>query len=85
MRDHLEQSLNLPGNHVSDCFGELTPIVNILTRELDGLVRDSFIVSKQPNVILKQHNNFIAETRFLIGEKVGIRFFYINVGLKLIR
>lgn len=85
MKEHLEQAPNLPDNNVSDCLGVLTPIGNVLTRELDGLVRDSFIVSKQPNVVLKQHNKFNAETRLLIGEKLGIRFLNLKVGVKLIR
>uniref|UniRef100_A0A915JRZ5 Signal transducer and activator of transcription n=1 Tax=Romanomermis culicivorax TaxID=13658 RepID=A0A915JRZ5_ROMCU len=84
MKEHLEQAPNLPDNNVQLCLSVLTPIINSLTKELEELVSSSFIVSKQPPVVLKQHNKFAAEIRLLIGDKLGIRFLNLKVNVKLI-
>lgn len=85
LKEHLEQSPNLPDNNIQLCTSVLMPINELITKEIRMLVQQSFIVAKQPNVVLKQHNKFTADIRLLIGDKLGIRFLNIKVGVKLIR
>jgi hypothetical protein len=84
IKDLLQQAPNLPDNNVQQCLTVLQPMGASITRELESLVRESFIVSKQPNVVLKQHNKFTAETRLLVGDKLGFKFLNLKVGVKLI-
>uniref|UniRef100_A0A5S6QMM1 Signal transducer and activator of transcription n=1 Tax=Trichuris muris TaxID=70415 RepID=A0A5S6QMM1_TRIMR len=80
----LEQSPKLPDQNVPQCLAMSQQILSALTDELRAIVHSSFIVSKQPNVVLKQHNKFNAEARLLIGDKLGIKFFNVKVSVKLV-
>ncbi|KRZ36233.1 Signal transducer and activator of transcription 1 [Trichinella pseudospiralis] len=80
----LEQTPKLPDNNVSKCLPAVESIRSLLIDELKMIIQKSFIVSKQPNVVLKQHNKFNAEVRLLVGDKLGIKFFNVKVTVKLI-
>ncbi|VDO92842.1 unnamed protein product [Soboliphyme baturini] len=84
LRELLTKAPRLPDQNVQQCLTVLEPILGVFTHELRTIVHRSFVVSKQPNVVLKQHNKFSAEARLLVGDKFGIKFFNLKVGVRLI-
>ncbi|ULT93174.1 hypothetical protein L5515_010141 [Caenorhabditis briggsae] len=65
---------------------KLTTISEQLNRLLFVLVSQSFIVSVQPEPVLKTQHKFVTEVRLLIGDKLGIRqqLMNTNVSVKII-
>lgn len=66
--------------------GKLSAISEQLNKLLFMLVSQSFIVSVQPEPVLKTQHKFVTEVRLLIGDKLGIRqqLMNTNVSVKII-
>lgn len=45
------------------------------------LVSQSFVVSVQPDPVLKTQHKFVAEVRLLIGDKLGIKQHLVNTNV----
>uniref|UniRef100_A0A914W282 Signal transducer and activator of transcription n=1 Tax=Plectus sambesii TaxID=2011161 RepID=A0A914W282_9BILA len=71
--DLLRRGPQLNDNNARTFIDSLAGIVENLTKTLCILVSHSFVVSQQPEPVLKTQHKFGAEVRLLIGDKLGIK------------
>ncbi|GMR46243.1 hypothetical protein PMAYCL1PPCAC_16438, partial [Pristionchus mayeri] len=84
--DLLRRGPQLTDNNAQSHINNLSTILDQLTKLLCMLVSQSFIVSVQPEPVLKTQHKFVTEARLLIGDKLGIRqhLVHTNVTVRII-
>ncbi|CAB3410037.1 unnamed protein product [Caenorhabditis bovis] len=73
MLDLLRRGPQLNDNNAQSAISNLSNLMNQLSKCLFCLVSQSFVVSVQPEPVLKTQHKFVTEVRLLIGDKLGIR------------
>ncbi|KAF1756022.1 hypothetical protein GCK72_012475 [Caenorhabditis remanei] len=86
MCDLLRRAPQLNDGLAQSTIEKLTVISEQMNKLLFMLVSQSFIVSVQPEPVLKTQHKFVTEVRLLIGDKLGIRqqLSNTNVSVKII-
>ncbi|CAN99759.1 Signal transducer and activator of transcription 1 [Caenorhabditis elegans] len=83
MLDLLRRAPQLNDGLAQATIGKLTAITEQLNKLLFMLVSQSFIVSVQPEPVLKTQHKFVTEVRLLIGDKLGIRQHLVNTNVSV--
>ncbi|CAD6191338.1 unnamed protein product [Caenorhabditis auriculariae] len=81
MLDLLRRGPQLNDNNAQTTAANMSTLMDQLTKLLFMLVSQSFVVSVQPEPVLKTQHKFVTEVRLLIGEKLGIRQHLVNTNV----
>lgn len=81
MLDILRRAPQLNDGNSQTTQAKLSTISEQLNKLLFMLVSQSFIVSVQPEPVLKTQHKFVTEVRLLIGDKLGIRQHLMNTNV----
>ncbi|CAI4231884.1 unnamed protein product [Auanema sp. JU1783] len=81
--DLLQRGSHFTDNNAQLTIDNLTTIGNQLSKLLFMLVAQSFVVSVQPDPVLKTQHKFVTEVRLLIGDKLGIRQHMVNANVTI--
>ncbi|VDL84042.1 unnamed protein product [Nippostrongylus brasiliensis] len=79
--DLLTRGPQINDNHAHSTASNLTTLADQLTKLLFMLISQSFVVSVQPEPVLKTQHKFVTEVRLLIGDKLGIRQHLVNTNV----
>ncbi|EYB92848.1 hypothetical protein Y032_0189g1188 [Ancylostoma ceylanicum] len=79
--DLLTRGPQVNDSHAHSTASNLTTLADQLTKLLFMLISQSFVVSVQPEPVLKTQHKFVTEVRLLIGDKLGIRQHLVNTNV----
>ncbi|KJH48634.1 STAT protein, DNA binding domain protein [Dictyocaulus viviparus] len=79
--DLLTRGPQINDSHAHSTASNLTTLADQLTKLLFMLISQSFVVSIQPEPVLKTQHKFVTEVRLLIGDKLGIRQHLVNTSV----
>ncbi|CAJ0936864.1 unnamed protein product, partial [Mesorhabditis belari] len=79
--DFVKRGPQLNDNNAQTCAQNISAIMDQLSKLLCMLVSQSFVVTVQPDPVLKTQHKFGTEVRLLIGDTLGIRQNLVNTNV----